>query len=107
MKNECRERYKILGLRKIATMNMESYPGCSNEAAAGAAGGGGSRKRSATASSRAGVYRSVLDYQTEDELRAAMLTAQGGGGNGNGLLMGAEINEMILAIQDGQPVQKV
>jgi hypothetical protein len=65
----------------------------------------GRKRRSAYNTNVSGKYRSVVDYE-EDELRLAMVTAQGGG-NGDGLLLSDEMNEMILAIQDGQPVQKV
>jgi hypothetical protein len=57
------------------------------------------RKRS-VASTNQGMFRSVVDYDTEDQLRLAMMTAQCGDPD-------AETAAMIAAIREGQPVQKV
>jgi hypothetical protein len=56
------------------------------------------RKRSSF-STNSGAYRSVVDYDTEDDLRAAMIAAQ----NNPSDSMAA----MIAAIEQGEPVQKV
>jgi hypothetical protein len=56
------------------------------------------RKRSSF-STNSGIYRSVVDYDTEDELRAAMVAAQNNPSNSMAALM--------AAIEQGEPVQKV
>jgi hypothetical protein len=59
-----------------------------------------SRKRSAS-STNTGPYRSVVDYETADDLRAALMTSQCNTPPDD------NVAAMIAAIQDGQPVQKV
>jgi hypothetical protein len=64
------------------------------------AGRRSSRKRSAS-STNTGPYRSVVDYETTDDLRAALMTAQCDTPPDD------NVAAMIAAIHDGQPVQKV
>jgi hypothetical protein len=55
------------------------------------------RKRPAV-SSNPGPSRSVVDYGTDDQLRKAMLAAEG---------VSAECLALLEQIEEGQPVQKV
>lgn len=55
------------------------------------------RKRSA-ASSNLGPNRSVVDYETEEQLRLAMMAVED---------CSPELVSMLSGIQEGQPVQKV
>jgi hypothetical protein len=80
---------------------MDSTMGLSS-ADAGSAIESGGRKRSAAYNTNAsGQYRSVVDYDTEEDIRQALLTAQGG------MILGDEVLAMIAALQEGEPVQKV
>jgi hypothetical protein len=73
-----------------------------SSADAGSAVESGGRKRSAAYNTNAsGQYRSVVDYDTEQDIRQALVTAQGG------MLPDDEVQAMIAALQEGQPVQKV
>jgi hypothetical protein len=63
-------------------------------------GGRSARKRSAS-STNTGPYRSVVDYETTDDLRAALMTRKCDTPPDD------NVAAMIAAIQDGQPVQKV
>jgi hypothetical protein len=80
-----------------------------------------SRKRSSTSSSSIGSsgdadssnrgpreHRSVVDYETEEQLRHALLQLSGNGiGDGGNHVVNADLIAMVAAIQEGQPVQKV
>ena len=77
-----------------------------NGASTSSSEGGGSRKRSAH-STNPSQYRSVVDFDTEDELRDAMLTFLSDvDGDLNGSCS-AQLSALLGEIQDGQPVQKV
>jgi hypothetical protein len=69
---------------------------------AGSAIESGGRKRSVAYNTNAsGQYRSVVDYDTEEQVRQALVTAQGG------MILDDEVQAMVAALQEGQPVQKV
>ncbi len=77
-----------------------------NGASTSSSEGGGSRKRSAH-STNPSQYRSVVDFDTEDELREAMLTFLSDvDGDLNGSCS-AQLSALLGEIEDGQPVQKV
>jgi hypothetical protein len=53
-------------------------------------------------------HRSVVDYDTEEQLRHALLHLSGSGvGDGGNHVVNADLIAMVAAIQEGQPVQKV
>jgi hypothetical protein len=53
-------------------------------------------------------HRSVVDYDTEEQLRHALLHLPGNGiGDGGNHVVSADLIAMVAAIQEGQPVQKV
>jgi hypothetical protein len=80
---------------------MDSTMGLSS-ADAGSAIESGGRKRSAAYNTNAsGQYRSVVDYDSVEDIRQALLTAQGG------MILDDEVLAMIAALQEGEPVQKV
>jgi hypothetical protein len=85
---------------------MENLQTVGAAEAAGAVAINGNRKRSA-ASTNNGIYRSVVDFDSEEELRRAMMIPQGGGIGGGTSTLTEEMAAMIAAIADGQPVQKV
>lgn len=66
---------------------------------------GGSRKRSAT-STNEGPNRSVVDYDTEDQLRVALLSFLNDEDENN-QDCSAQLTSLLSEIREGQPVQKV
>ena len=81
-------------------------PGSGSNSTPSPESGGGSRKRSVHSTNQT-PHRSVVDYDTEEQLREAMLSfISDVEGESNGSCS-AQLSALLGEIHDGQPVQKV